>query len=219
MTYDLLNSILKYLDIAAPFIALSFVSFKKEMWLGEHFFIVLYLMTQLLLNIWCKVIMLADYEGGNIYVYKINCIVSFVILSLYFYAKWKHHLTKQKLQLYLLFTLLMSIVLTFIVLREVEKSFNSTSFSLESLIICTYCISYYLAKLKNPYTEKITEHRTFWFVTGLFTYHAGCFFIFVSYNVLTFQLDTGVNILWLIHNLIFTFMCMLFLIGFRCKYS
>lgn len=219
MLVQLLSKIGSYLDVIAPLAALAFALFKREVWVREHFYIVLFLMIELLLNIWSKILMVYYAEIGNIYVYKINCIASFVVLSLFFAAKWKPVIKKKQLDLLKLITLLVSITLLIIVRQEETLLFNSTSYSLVSLVLCTYCIIYYMSKLEKPDTEKITTLRSFWFITGIFTYYAGCFFIFASYRVLTINEKMGAPSVWLVHNIVFAFMCILFLIGFRCKNS
>lgn len=219
MLVHLLSKIGSYLDVIAPLVALAFALFKREVWLREHFYIILFLVVELLLNTWCKIIMVYYAETGNIYVYKINCITSFVILSLFFIAKWKPAITKKQLYILRAFTLFISIALILIVRQEATFLFNSASYSLVSLVLCIYCIIYYMSKLEKPDTEKITTHRSFWFITGIFTYFADSFFIFVSYRVLTINQHAVAPFIWLAHNAIFAVMCTLFLIGFRCKSS
>jgi hypothetical protein len=215
----LLSIIGTYLDIAAPLAALSFALFKREVWVREYFYIVLFLMVEVLLNGWGKFLMVYDPKGSNIIVYKINCITSFVILSLFFAAKWKPSIKKKQLFILRVTTLLVSALLLIILRQEEDTGFNSTSYSLASLVLCTYCIIYYTSKLEKPDTEKITTLRSFWFITGIFTYYAGCFFIFVSYKLLTINETMGAPSVWLVHNMVFALMCTLFIIGFRCKQS
>lgn len=217
MLVQLLSIIGTYLDIVAPLAALAFALFKREVWLREYFYIVLFLMVEVLLNGWGKFLMVYFPKASNIYVYKINCIASFVILSLFFSAKWKPSINKNQLTILRATTLLVAVALLFIVRKEETTLFNSSSYSLVSLVLCTYCIIYYMSKLEKPDTEKITTLRSFWFITGIFTYYAGCFFIFVSYRVLTINEKMDAPAVWMVHNMVFALMCALFLIGFRCK--
>lgn len=180
---------------------------------------VAFLLMQLLLNTWSKAIMLFVKDPNNLFVYQLNSILSFIILSLYFLTKWKPFLNRSRLLIlytaFLFFTLL---ILT-IILHEDPMLFNSRSASLVALLICLYTSLYYYSKLNNPAVEKITHTRSFWFVTGLFLYYGGSFFIVSSYKLLWEGKDSNMAVLWLVHNVIFAILCVLFSIGFTCSSS
>lgn len=219
MIRNILNTVIPYLDIAAPLAALFFAYQRKERKLGEHFYIIVYLLVQAILNTWGKMIMLFVPRPNNLFLYQINSIASFLILSLYYFAKWKPYLNKK--QLYILYTyfLVFTLIILAIILQEDPKAFNSRSASLTSLLICVYTSVYYYSKLNNPEIENITTTRSFWITTGLFLYYGGSFFIVSSYKILSQGKNPNTNILWLVHNIIFAMMCVLFSIGFRCKRS
>jgi len=204
------------LDIIAPLVAFFFAYFRKERALGEHAFIVIFLFIQLVLNTGAKIIM---YTGGanNIYLYKANCLLSFVTISLYFLDKWKPYITSRERKLIALgisiITALIFIIFTF----EQDNALNSYSYSLTALFICSYCILYYYQKLMKPEAARITHTRSFWFVSGLFVYYAGSFFIFLSFRFLTLDKTPNLSIIWIFHNLIFVPMCTAFSVGFRCQ--
>jgi hypothetical protein len=88
-----------------------------------------------------------------------------------------------------------------------------------SFLLVTYCLIYYLEKLKFPATDKITKSANFWFVTGILTYYSGCFFIFITFKNLTLtqHISNGIILIWRIHNVIFMIMFVYFFIGMLCK--
>jgi len=154
---------------------------------------------------------------NNLYLYHINCVVSFVLLSGFFRQVLRPVRLKQAIGWVLL------LFLTFFVINllywENISTFNSNTLGLASLILIVYCLLYYLDKLTHPATDNITKSTHFWYVTGLFTYYVSSFFIFVTYRTLTQQQISNLGFLWRIHNVVFLIMCGYFLIGMICKPS
>lgn len=220
MSRNILNTVIPYLDIAAPLTALFFAWYRKEKKLGEHFYILAYLCVQLILNTWGKLIMLfVKPDPHNLFLYQINSFASFVIVSLYYFTKWKPYQNQKRLYILYTYFLVFILLILAIIWQEDPQAFNSRSASLVSLLICIYTSIYYYSKLNNPEIENITTTRSFWFTTGLFLYYGGSFFIVSSYKILSLGKNPNTNILWLVHNIIFAMMCVLFSIGFRCKRS
>ncbi|MDF2186993.1 hypothetical protein [Paraflavitalea sp. CAU 1676] len=216
MSKSLLHNITIHLDIIAPLVAFFFAYYRKEKKLGEHVFIVIYLFIQLVLNTGIKVIMHANW-GPNIYLYKANCLFSFIVISLYFLQKWKPYITQREWRLIAIGTGIISLLIYIIFTFEQVDAFNSYSYSITALFICTYCILYYYQKLLKPEAAKITHTRSFWFVSGLFLYYAGSFFIFLSFKFLTINDTPNASWVWKFHNLFFVPMCAAFSVGFRCQ--
>ena len=211
-----MHTIAIHLDIVAPLVALFFAMFRKEKRLGEHIYIVVYLLIQLGLNTWAKVFVHCNC-GNNIYLYQANCLLSFITLGLYFMHKWKPYVSPRG---YLRSSIITGAVLLMLLLLmnyEGQEVFNSYSYSLTALFVCTCCILYYYGKLKKPDIARITSTRSFWFVSGLFIYYAGSFFIFLSFSFFTLDKTPNAPILWKIHNIIFVPMCTAISIGFRCR--
>lgn len=207
------------MDIIAPLVALFFAWFRKEKRLGEHIYIIIFLFIQLGLNTWAKAIMHCNCGLTNIYLYKTNCLLSFITLSLYFLHKWRPYISPAHHLYARIITGILSLVILAFIYFDGLEAFNSYSYSLSALFICTWCILYYYAKLKKPDIANITNSRSFWFVSGLFIYYAGCFFIFLSFKFLTLTNDPHVSSLWAFHNIMFVPMCISFSTGFRCSTS
>lgn len=157
------------------------------------------------------------FQKHNLFVYHANCAVSFFILSLYFFhllhLKKKYQLI---LAIYLLFTLFFMLNL---ILWEGLSSFNSNTFGLACFILVTYCFLYYLENLMHPASFYISRTRDFWYVTGIFTYYATNFYIFIPYRYLTQTNIEGLGVLWQVHNVVFLIMCIYFFVGILCKPS
>lgn len=213
-----LNTIAPWLDLVAPLLCLLFIIFRKEKRLGEHVFIVIYILLQLILNGWAKLYM--HWKQLNAFIYQVNCTTSLVILSAYFVIKYRPDINRRAF--YTLTTVSLAaiiITLTIALTENVNISiFNSRSYSIVAVMVSLYTIIYYYLKLVTPKEDKIVKTRSFWFNTGLFTYYSGCFFIFTTYRWFV-QVNPIENysILWSMHNVIFLLMCISFSIGFTCK--
>lgn len=201
--------------MAAPPVALYFAIFRKECRLEEHSLIVFYIFLQLIMNGWAKILMYQ--RTPNTFVYQANYVASLALVVLYFLAIYRTTIGRQS-YLFLVVTSVLSVVIALVItITENESIFNSRSSSFVSVIICLHAIIYYYLKLLNPKVEKITRTRSFWFITGLFTYYCGSFFIVASYNSFIAQNTHNFTILWSMHNLMVLVMCVSFSIGFSCK--
>jgi len=190
---------------------------RKNRRLGEHIFIVIFLCAQLVLNCIAKSMMFM--HTPNALVYKINCVVSFIILSIYFSLK---HLgsfqTRGARITFIAIELIILAALAMLISSETNALFNNHSFGLLALAISAYAIVFYYLKLTNPVIEHITATRSFWFISGLFIYYGGNFFIFSTYTVFIQSMgNKQFPVLWSIHNVIFLIMGIFFSKGFLCR--
>jgi len=206
-------SILSYLDIVPPILLLLVelisprVTFRSD-------YILLFVITEALLNS-SAMLLYRLFRIPNLFIYNVNIIVSFLILSAFFWCIL--HFSRKKL----FFTVATVFFVIFIIFNSLKlenfiTDFNSNTYGLASFILVTYCFIYYLDKLKHP-TKSITNSRDFWYVTGLLTYYASCFFIFISYNSLTNSNNRHITSLWPIHNILFLIMCVYFYKGMLCN--
>ena len=136
MNKFLLNTI-NHLDIAAPLVALFFAWFRKEKRLGEHVYMVIYLLIQLSLNTGAKIIDHCDL-GRNIYMYQTNTLLSFIILSLYFLQKWQSYAQEKKFRYARIGIGLIAGAILGLFFFEGDNAYNSISSSLNALLICTH---------------------------------------------------------------------------------
>jgi len=187
---------------------------RKKHKLGEHVFILAFIIIQLVLNTAAKILMLNAI--ANTGVYQINSFLSLLIASLYFGKKFAGCRIKNIPVIYAGAGVTLLALLA-IIFTENRTIFNSRSYSYTAFVITAYAITYYYNKLAHPAIAGITASRTFWFVTGLFFYYSGCFIIFCTYKLFV-QIGKGnFQILWSIHNFIILVMCIILSIGFRCK--
>lgn len=211
--FKIIDNIAPLLDVLAPLVALFFAVFRKQFPLKEHVFIVLYIMLQVVLNSQAKYL---HYQNiNNLVFYRINCITSLIIVSIYFLIKFHASCSKPAFNIILGIDMLAVITTFFLFFYEDPKEFNSRSYSFTALTICAQVIFYYYLKLRNPAIEKITSSRSFWFITGLFAYYSGAFGIFSVYR--SFLNKPKISVLWSMHNIFLALMCILFSIGFTWK--
>jgi len=209
------SKIFVYLDTVSPILLFLFsLKQSKEVWRRD--FILWFILIQAFLNtiaiIYDQVLL-----ENNLFIYHINCIASFIVLSFFFKATFK----QEKISDYTKPLILIFFVFYFIdlVWGDGIGSFNSNTYGFASFILVGYCLIYYLKKLLNPVTTNIAYTRSFWYVTGIFTYFSGSFVIFLSYNYLTALEIEKLHLLWMLHNFIFLIMCIYIFIGLLCKPS
>jgi hypothetical protein len=117
-----------------------------------------------------------------------------------------------------IFSILPFIATAIIIATERTDVFNSRSSSFVALVISMYSVIYYYLKLLKPDVEKIMRSPAFWFITGLFTYYTGTFFIVTTFKLFVEYDRFGIQAqLWLMHNVILFLMCVSFSIGFSCR--
>ena len=204
-----------YLDVVSPLFLLLFILFRGNFKISRDY-IFWFIILQLVLNLYSKILLLK--QTPNLHLYNINVVVSFLLISAFFWHIL--HLKKKKLiitSIIVLYTLF--IIFDLIKLENFISEFNSYNYGAASFMLVAYCLTYYLEKLRYPTEEKITSSRDFWFVTGILTYYSGCFFIFINYKNLTLtqNFNKGIAYIWYIHNVILMIMFVYFFIGMLCK--
>lgn len=209
------QNILKYLDFISPLLLLVYMlGSKQATWRRDYLF--WFILSQVVLNGTGNI--LEEEKIANLYIYHINCVVSFLVLSEYF----RHLLVLKKVNLIVGVICAVFFICFIVDIMKLENfnSFNSYSYGLASFILTTYAFIYYLNQISHPTGAVITKSKDFWYVTGIFTYYASNFFIFLSYNWLTKEYTTNIfALIWRIHNVILLLMCVYIFLGFRCKSS
>lgn len=214
----IISIIINHFDILAPLAALFFALCRKNRRLGEHIWIVVYLCAQLLINGMAKYWMYFHPNQPNCFIYQVNCCASVVILSVYFLFKYLPVIKRPVYRISFISSVVTAhVVLGLLVYNESSLVFNSHSFSFSAFTISAYSIMFYYQKLLNPVVEYITFTRSFWFISGLFIYYSGSFFIFSTYMVFTNVGNKHFSILWNVHNIVFAIMCIFISKGFLCK--
>ncbi|MGV3585936.1 MAG: hypothetical protein ACO1OF_02945 [Adhaeribacter sp.] len=208
----------KYLDVVPPFLLIVFALANPQISVRRDY-IFWYLVVQTLLNT-ISMIIYQVFDGSNLVIYNTNCVITFLLLSGYFASILQFKDTKKVI---IGVAVLFLVVLIFNALKfeHIVDQFNSNMYGLAAFIVVVYCFLYYLQNLLNP-TKDIVKTVDFWYVTGLLTYYASSFFIFITFNYLmqsNSQYNTGIKILWPIHNILFLVMCGYLFKGMLCKRS
>lgn len=212
----MLVQIPKYLDVISPLLLVLFALAQGKVTSGRDY-IFLFVVVQTLLNGFATVLYQL-FDKPNLYIYNINCVVSFFILAAYLASILQFQ--RKYLLASVVFTLFIGfLIFNAVVLENFITEFNSNIYGLVSFLLVMLCFLYYLGKLKNPTTKNITKSTDFWYVTGILTYYTSSFFIFITFNNLTQSNNNGVRYLWPIHNVLFFIMCVYFFIGLLCKRS
>jgi len=209
----MLSQITKFLDVISPWLLLIFflVKIKKDLRRNYIFWFILFQTSVNTVSIVYDQYLFLS----NLHFYHLNCAVSFFILTIYFSTILKFNHVHNIL--YGVLILFGALCFVNIMLWEDLRTFNSNSYSLASFIIVVYSFLYYLENLLRPATIDIAKSQNFWYVTGLFTYYAGSFFIFLTFKKLTFLNLKNLGFLWQTHNILFLILCIFLARGIICQ--
>lgn len=210
------EKILITLDAISPFLLLLLLYQKRFRIIERGNPVFYFIIVQFIANMICNWM---DLKLGknNILIYFINCVLSFLILSIYFFQKFSF--SHKWIIMSTIFLSFMLFSILDLIYWEKLITFNSNVFTVASFVITIYGLLYYYDQLIQPVPVSLKKSRDFWFVTGLFTYYASSFFIFATYKILTRNFTKNMGILWQIHNIIFLIMCVYLFIGFLCNPS
>ena len=205
-------TILNYIDIGAPLIALLFFIKPFKRLSKELLYIFVFVCVQFGTNLLAT--MLEQLRIPNYTLYAVNIILSFIILSFLFYRVID---TMHK------FIAGAAILFTIIAISSVANgdgidTYNSVLAAVASFLITCYCLIFFYKKLVSNNTRSgLTESSLFWIIIGVFTYYTGSFFIFISYKYLMVQEANVIGILWRFHNVLLAIFCIYTIYGLACK--
>jgi hypothetical protein len=206
-------TILNYIDIGAPLIALLFFIKPFKRLSRELLYIFSFVCVQFIANTLATV--LEQFRVPNYSVYVVNIILSFIILSLLFHRVIDTAIHK--------FIAVATVLFTVCAIISVSNgdgidSYNSVLSAVASFLITFYCLVFFYRKLVSDTTRAgLTESSFFWIIIGVFTYYTGSFFIFISYKYLIAQESNVIGILWRFHNLLLAIFCTYTIYGLACK--
>lgn len=204
-----MNEILKYLDIISPavmlFTAGVFCLFKKQKLHLADVIVLSYLFLQFVLN--TTATLLQDRFINNHWVYHLNSIVT---VSLFFIFHFRYILPNHKHKLILSYTIFCLIFLLNLFFLQKLEFFNSYTYAICSFIIVLWQLVYFYKILNDLPIIRIGSTKEFWLGVSILFYFGSSFFIFISYNYLSFVSPLNVGILWKAHNIIFAITCILF---------
>lgn len=192
------------LDTVAPLIALLFFIKPFKRLSKELLYIFGFLAIQFLCNLAATILEYLNLTNYSVYV--INIILSYALLSWFFYKALEDKFVNILISVAsLLFCICIVVSISN---GDGIATYNSIVSAFASFIITAYCLIFFYKRLVLASAiTGLTENAIFWIVVGLFTYYTGSFFIFISYKYLIVQ-DSGViGILWRFHNVLLTIFC------------
>ncbi|NCI48388.1 hypothetical protein GWC95_00545 [Sediminibacterium roseum] len=207
-------TILNYIDIAAPLLALFFFIKPFKKMVKELHYVFYFVLVQFATNT-TALIMQTVFDVPNYVAYAANVILSFAILALLFYRMNSRSLKKLVPVSAVVFT-----VVTVYSLWSLDgiDSYSSIVSALASFIITACCLVFFYWRLvHDTKTPGLTNSALFWIIIGIFTYYTGSFFIFISYNYLIQKNADSIGILWRFHNVLLTIFCIYTIYGLTCK--
>ncbi len=165
------------------------------------------------------------YNIPNIRYYNAICIVAFCTIAILFYQVFNLRAYKKAVAISsILYVLAFFMLLIF---WDDNMTFNSTGFSLASLIIIVYSFMYFKEKIALADVQHVFFDKIFWIITGFFIYYFGCFFIFLTFKFLTLngiltdviEERKSLGTLWGIQNIIYFLSCISISIGILWRRS
>jgi hypothetical protein len=207
-------TILNYIDIAAPLLALLFFIGPYKRMAKELHYIFYFVLVQFSTNL-AAFIMQNVFDVPNYAAYVANVVLSFGILSTLFYNMSSRALKK----IVPVCAALFAIVTIYSLSRgDGIYTYNSIVSALASFVITACSLVFFYWKLVNDTRASgLTNSALFWIIIGIFTYYTGSFFIFISYNYLISKQFDSIGILWRFHNVLLTLFCIYTIYGLTCK--
>jgi hypothetical protein len=215
----ILATITKYLDIAGPLLGLLLCLYwqKGKRKAGGFPFVLGYLILQLVANVTAKYLGIFQ-QVNNIKIYQANAFFSLSIIGLYFWDVFKQSLSHKRSSRYKFLALTAAAISLLLIGHEDTDTLNSLSLSFTALIICFYCVLYFINLLLNTAEDDLLRSTSFWQACSLFLYYAGSFFIYATFRFFATEDPYGkFMILWSIHNALLFLSCII--LGVSCKYS
>lgn len=190
-------------------LVIYFIKRPKEHYIKPVF---LYLIVALILNIICDVIRDTYYSAPK-FIVAINYNLPFYnihsILRLFLFVSFFHEIKiplKKNLRKIIPFIILIAILLNF-TFFDSFTSFSSKLFTIESILLIIYCISYFFILLrKDDVNSKFDSSLII--ATGLAVYEAVCFPIFLFYDTLVKKFEDYAIDVWDVHNIMYIILCL-----------
>lgn len=209
---DFLKHFWIYLDTVMPLLVLlitAFIKFRNPKFSKSDYYIISYLLVQLILNGASNY--LSEHDINNQWIFHLNAFISQTIFSIYFYSFLNSSTTKRVIRV-VFFMYFCFFVVSILFIQRINF-FNSYTFALGSFNIVIYALLGFRVILNELPTKKLYAMKEFWFFTALLTYFGNCFFIFVTYNYISDIAPNRVGVLWLFNNIFLSACCILFFIS------
>jgi len=202
-----------YIEFLAPLFFLIFYKCQRKKARGAFLWLVLYVLCVFVSNASARLIPnIQDYLGvkhNNLLAYQFGSI-AYSLTLLKFFSYFNQSTFSKIIDTLFIILFAISISIDF---KQFPKpsAFNSTTYSILSFWVSFKSLIYYTNKFLAPATEDIMKDKLFWAISGLFLYFTSCFFIFITFGLLTkLQLQNRVNyfiILWVTQSLILAVSC------------
>lgn len=209
------------LEIYSPLLPISVFLFSRGAKPAWHRILITYSVLYIILAGYANELQSNTENTTWVYVILILCTFSYFLFQILYF-------TSKKLfsKIYWGLLALVTAVTFFNTLwYEGGSAFNSLSSGLSCLILLVTCVYYYRMQLENPKFSFIDKKASFWIVSGIFLYSAGCLMVYLSFRYLIeFEYKNNeketeylLNGIWNIQDVIILITNMLFSKGLLCK--
>lgn len=137
--------------------------------------------------------------NSNLYLLRINTIVEFSLLSLFFASIFSRKIIKQSIALIII---LFSGIAGFDFYKNGTTGIDSLSTTIEAMLIMIYVLGVFYKLITRTTHVNILSVPLFWFSSGILLYFSGNFALFIFEEFVIGQ-DTSLSTsLWTIHSVI-----------------
>lgn len=172
MILELVESIHKLLYFL-PFF--SFIVYKNKR--SEIKRVVFYFMTFLILHELIFDLFRVRYPFAMYFFNQLFVPIEFLFILAVF--KYSFNSFRLKQSLYTLYFLFLFFCLVINLFSTPKSHYNDIINVVEALIIIVLCALYYFEQMNNPNTLFIYKESAFWFISGIFIFFCGSFFVFL----------------------------------------
>ncbi len=216
----MLKTLTLFLDALSPALALLMllilIATKHDNVGRDDVSIILFLIVQLILNLWADILYLQ--KTNNLFLYHTNCFFSYCILAHFYFRIAPKKSAFRKIIIFFSILFLIGFLVNLLYFQPYTE-FNSNSYAISAVMITIFSLGFFRVFLIDFSEYNVYEIKEIWYSSGILLYFASSFFVFISYNYLSLFNEFVIPYIWRMHNVFLFFMCILIVKGFLCKHS
>lgn len=180
MTQDILKILSVFSGLLPIVLFLVFLRRNKG---GKLWVIFLYVILSFIVDIAFSTIPSND-ELSEFYLYSFFTIVEFSLFTAFIFLQIK----SKPIRWFIVVSAVIFYGYAFYnIINRPNKSFDSRSASVESVLVILFCILFFFEQMRNPEVSFIYSSKVFWITTAVLLYLAATLFLFISTEYFTME--------------------------------
>lgn len=143
-------------------------------------------------------------DFNNNFLYNTISIIRLFLFVWFFYLI---NIPSNKKIYFILLCIFICLVISNFIFLDSFTNFSSKIFTLEGIVLLSYCVFYFLKKLKAD-DSKTNFDAVLYIVTALAIYEAICFPIFLFFDILIKKAKGYAIYIWDVHNIVYIVFCL-----------